>query len=278
MKVVENRHLFILGMNDSGTSFLLNNLSQCKNVVSFRSKFYKQNAEGCSVANEFSRRIQIYPDDNTHNVMKVWTEKEDLWRHERNFNWKFIRMNWRKIWKENEHWNMADPRILIEKTPMSLLCVKHYRKHFPCGRFLIIHRDPYAVCEGIRRTCEKRGKPRTMKRCAKHWLRCSQVQKENIEELLADCVAVWFRYEDMADNTDEVESRIKELCPELDDLDLRRPARCHAMEGAGVRPLQNYNERHIANLSKEDIVEINQVLSPHTELLKFFGYSIRSPE
>lgn len=272
-------HLFILGMNDSGTTFLQNVLSHCPNCVSFRHpKQRPHGMEGQGVAYWKKKQKGWYPRDIDHQVVKVFSEKAEIWREgSGKWNWKEIKNAWNEAWKKNDHFGKADPKVFLEKTPSSLFSVPMYENNFPGCRFLIIHRNPYVVCEGIRRTVKQHKKrDYSLKRCAEHWLACSKQQIENIERLCDEGKAIWFKYEDMVTKPGNIQKRIRQFIPALSDLDIRKEARCHSMDGNKYQPLKNYNNRQLKNLSPEDYAEINAVLDTAPEVLKFFGYQRRT--
>lgn len=275
----DDQHLFILGMNDSGTTFLQNALSHCGNCVSFRHpKKRPHGMEGQGVSYWKKKQKGWYPRDIDHQVVKVFSEKAEIWREPSNrWNWKEIKAAWNEAWKQNANWGKATPRVMIEKTPSSLFSVEMYKAHFPDCRFLIIHRNPYVVCEGIRRTVKQHKKrDYSLARCAEHWLACSIQQMENIQRFCTSGEAIWFKYEDMVTKTGHVEQRIKDFVPALHDLDLRKPSQCHSLDGNKAQPLQNYNNKQLKNLKPEDYAEINAVLDTAPEVLKFFGYQRRT--
>jgi hypothetical protein len=134
------------------------------------------------------------------------------------------------------------------------------------ARFLISVRDPYAVCEGIRR---KGGHSLTT--AASHWVRASQLQQRN-REILSH--SLFLRYEDVCDRPAEAARLLSERIPELGPLDSERVF--EVMDQTGR--IRNLNEEQIARLSAADLAEINAVLAPHQGLLESLGYELLSAE
>ncbi len=137
-------------------------------------------------------------------------------------------------------------------------------------------RDPYATVEGIRRRRRKNRShhviPREedlLKLAAHHVITCFKYQRRNLESYKDH--GIFFSYEQMCDNSAEVEELIKSLVPELDDLTIRQnlPVKDYH------EILRNMNDQQIANLSLEELAWINQVFENHTDLLDYFGYSLR---
>ena len=276
----ESFHLFILAMNDSGSTYLQNCLSHCQNCVSFRHPAKRPHGlEGQGASYWKKKNKGWYPRDIDHGVVKVFSEKAGIFSDPKKFNWKEIKGAWNEMWRQNPHHGQAKPKIFLEKTPSSLFTVDMYEKQFPDARFLIMHRNPYVVCEGIRRTVKHhKKKDYSLARCAEHWIKCSQQQMENIKRLTAEGKAVWFKYEDMVTRTGGVEEKIKRFVPAFTDLDLRKPSMCHSMDGnkGAAKPLTNYNNKQLKQLSEEDFAEINTVLDKYPEVMNFFGYQMRS--
>ena len=271
-------HLFIVGMNDSGTTWLQNILSHCRDCVSFKTGKHPNGLEGQGAVWYKHNKKNFYPRDIDHKVVKVFTEKREIWEENKHFNWGKIKEAWNHFWTNGNDCKNSDPkkRWLLEKTPFNVLMVHHLLREFPDARFLIIHRNPYAICEGIRRTCRKKKKiDYALDRCATHWVKCSEKQIENIKLLVPD-QAIWFKYEDMVTHPGTIQKQIIDFLPELHDLDLRKAAICHSMDGNKRQPVTNYNDRHLNNLSAEDYAVINTVLDKHTNLMEYFGYVRRT--
>lgn len=274
-----DQHLFILGMNDSGTTFLQNVLSHCENCVSFRHKKKRPHGmEGQGVSYWKKKQKGWYPRDIDHGVVKIFSEKADVWIAASNkWNWKEIKASWNEAWRENDHYGKADPKIFLEKTPSSLFSVPMYESNFPGCKFLIMHRNPYVVCEGIRRTVKQHKKrDYTLRRCAEHWVACSRQQMHNIERLCKSGQAIWFKYEDMVTKPGLVQERITKFVPALYDLDIKKPSQCHSLDGNKAQALTNYNNKQLKRLTPEEYAEINDVLEQNKDIMEFFGYTIRS--
>ncbi len=274
---MSHQNLFILGMNDSGTTFLQNTLSECVNCVSFQGKKRPNGMEGQGVSFWKKKQKGWYPRDLDQGITKLFSEKKEVWENPKNFNWKEIKGSWNEAWKQNPHWNKADPKILLEKTPSAIFSVDIYRKQFPQGKFIIIHRNPYAICEGIQRTVKKYKKVTyDLERCAKHWVECSIKQIQNIDLLCKDGSAIWFKYEDMVTKPELIAKQIKDFMPALHDISFRKNVMCHSMDPAQKRPIVNYNNRHLKNLASDQFKKINQTLEKCPDIMKFYGYEYRN--
>lgn len=278
-KQLPDQHLFILGMNDSGTTFLQNSLSECKNCVSFKHKKNRPNGmEGQGVSQSLNKRNgTFYPRDTDNGVTKLFSEKKGVWQSAKKFNWKKIKPAWQIAWEQNAHWKSANPRILLEKTPSAIYSVNIYLEQFPNAKFIIIHRDPYAICEGIKRTVKKyKRKDYDIKRCAKHWGECSMQQMENIKTLCPTGRAMWLWYEDMVAQPDKIAQQIMHFVPGLEDINFNKKVVCHSMDKPTPRGIQDYNTRHLKNLKPAQFTAINEVLKDYREAMNFFNYPFRN--
>ena len=270
-------HLFILAMNDSGSTFMQNMLSQCVNCVSFQHKNRPNGMEGQGVAYWKQKNKNLYPRDVDHAVVKVFSEKKHIWQGPKHFNWDKIKNVWNECWKQNSHFANADPKIFLEKTPYSIFSTKMYIEQFPDAKFVIMHRNPYAVCEGIKRTVKKyRRLDYSYERCAKHWVECTKQQIENINNLVPDR-AIWLLYENLVTKPMEIEKQISNFIPALSDIDFRnKKVTCHSMDKVAPRPVINYNIRHMKNINEAGFAELNKIFEVNKNLLDFFGYTIRT--
>jgi hypothetical protein len=164
-------------------------------------------------------------------------------------------------------WDLNKP-ILLEKSPSHLVRAGQLEYHFPASFFLIMMRNPYAFCEGVKR---RWGNKLTYYNIAKFWLICAKYQIDNIENLRH---RFWFTYEDLASEPERVCRQIIGFVPELVELS---PAGKFAVFEKSM-PVENLNAQQISSLSHDDIFEINQVLKRYPEYLAYFNYRfIASP-
>jgi len=251
-------HLFLLVPNDSGSTWLQNNISHCRNCVSF-----SEGLDGKGgVAN-----THAYPNQE---INKLFSEKKEMWGDPEEYSWELIKLLWNKIWSENQHYETADPRVYLEKTPQAIYVSDMYVEHFDNVRFIISIRNPYAVAEGMRRTILA---DVDIGRCARHWIECAKRQIYNMNKYKD--ISVTLKYEALIEYPDLIEERIRRVIPALHDIDFSKAAAAHSLEGMKTKPLTDFNERQIKNLSAEDIDTINQELGRVPEVLEYFGYKMK---
>jgi len=179
----------------------------------------------------------------------------DRWNPRKIIPWNIVREKWM------EKWNLNKP-ILLEKSPPHLIRAKQLETHFPDSYFIIMMRNPYAFCEGVKR---RWGKKFTYRNIAKMWAICAYYQIENINNLKH---TLWFTYEDLTANPGEMCKQIIEFIPELGEL---IPGKKFDVFEKSMN-ITNLNQQQISNLSNDEIFQINRVLKRYPEFLAFFNY------
>jgi len=139
----ENKYLFIIGMNSSGTTVLQNLLSQSKNCISFIHDKHPHGIEGQAACFYYGKRGQ-YPRDVGKYAL-IWTEVSERFDK---IQWEEVKKTWHAVWAKNKSRMPPEP-VYLEKTPFSVLFVDKLIEHFKNSRFILIHRNPYAICESL---------------------------------------------------------------------------------------------------------------------------------
>ena len=263
---VAEKYLFIICMNNSGSTLLERVLKDCRNVVGFLAPGGPdQQVNG----QRFVTDLMPTPGKIAVRCRRIWSEQADVLADESRYDWPRIQQRWRREWKSNPKFRTANPRIFLEKSPANVLRATMLQAHFAGSSFILMQRNPYAVAEGIRRRTNL-----PLDRCIQHWIRCAQQQMRNEKALRS---VIRLNYEDLSDRPDYCREMVMQLMPALDDLDLNKEVSVQSIEGKIRRPIVNYNEQQIARLTAADIDEINRRLEEVPELLGHFGYSyIRS--
>jgi hypothetical protein len=255
------KYLFIICMNNSGSTLLERIVSECRNGVGFPAPAGPEqqvNGQG------FVPDLMPIPGKMTPKCRRIWSEQAAVFEDESQYNWPKIKRRWRKQWARNPKFGTADPRIFLEKSPPDVFRTVMLQKHFRNSFFILMQRNPYAVAEGIRR---RAGLP--LERCILHWIRCAQKQIEN-EQILSRRISL--SYEQLSEEPEVCRARIIEFIPEFDDVDVRKDVAVHSLDGYVKQPITNYNAKQIALLSKEDLSVINQHLDKVPEVMAHFGY------
>jgi hypothetical protein len=244
--------LFILGLNNSGTTLLVDLLKAHPLVRWLPNEGqYLTGAlplpRSYHVPRNFSRRPDIFH----------WTEESDPTPALR------IQYDW-------SYYYQRRPGILLEKSPPNIMRSRWLQHCVQPSRFLAIIRHPYAVCEGIRR---RDGHP--IDEAAFHWVRANECLLEDARQL-RDCLLL--RYEELCqqpeDHLEKIESFLGLPTP-IDRQVLAAPQAIHNIDATPQR-IGNLNERSLAQLSAADLACIDQIAGP---LMQRLGYEpLRLPD
>jgi len=259
---VKESFLFIICMNNSGSTLLERVLKDCRNVVGFLAPGGEDEQVN---GQRFVTDLMPTPGKIAVRCRRIWSEQADVLADESHYDWPRIAQRWRREWKRNPKFWTANPRIFLEKSPANVLRAAMLQKHFPNSAYILMQRNPYAVSEGIRRRTKL-----PLDRCVQHWIRCAQQQIVN-EKLLRSVIRL--NYEDLSSRPDYCREQIVNLVPETSDLDLGKEVSVQSIEGKVRRPIVNYNEQQIARLSAEDLTELNRELKEVPEIMSHFGYT-----
>lgn len=187
--------------------------------------------------------------------------RRKLWDSDKDFPWLKIKEEWDKVWS-------SEKPILLEKSPPNLRHALEIEKIFDPAFFIVMVRNPYAFCEGSKR--RKRGIfSKSYKLAAERWISDSTYQIKNIEGLKR---CIFFTYEQLTEKPGQIVEKILEFLPELETLDIAAIGRVHSIHGAVARPIENLNVSQLAQLSMDDIQEINNALRLHPDIMSFFNY------
>jgi Sulfotransferase family len=258
------KFLFIICMNNSGSTLLERVLSRCRNVVGLPAP------GGPDHQVNGQRFVKEYmPSPDRLKCRRIWSEQAAILQDESRYQWSLIKQIWRKQWALNPKFEIASPRLLLEKSPPNIFRAQMLQKHFENSFFVLMQRNPYAVAEGIRRRAKV-----SIERCIQHWIRCARQQIRNERELRR---AIKLNYEELSEQPESCRQKIINFIPELDDLDIGQDVAVHSLDGHFRQPIVNYNQKQIALLSKEDLAEINRHLDQVPEVVAHFSYEyIRS--
>ena len=263
-------HLFVLCPNNSGSTFLRKALATSRRTWNLP---YEGRAFGY-----FGPRV--VDDHRLLGSARIWAARRRwlaILENPESYDWPRTR----KAWYFQSYARDPGASIFVEKTPEHLLIADDLARHFRNAKFLFMVRNPYAVCQGICRKLRQRHRrglpvalegerPETL--AARHVATCLERQRRNVETLGGR--GVFFTYEAMCDEPEEVTRKIRALAPELDDLCLRRRLPVHYDYH---EMLTNMNARQIARLDAGQVRAINLELRKHRAVLDHFGYEIMEP-
>jgi hypothetical protein len=257
----DDKYLFIICMNNSGSTLLERVMSECRNAVGFPAPAgpdQQVNGQG------FVPDLMPIPGKMTPKCRRIWSEQAATLESESLYQWSKIKRRWKEHWARNPKFETASPRVFLEKSPPNIFRAAMLQKNFPNSFFILMQRNPYAVAEGIRRRASL-----SIERCIRHWIRCAQQQMRN-EQMLGK--AIKLNYEDLSEQPDSSRQAVITFIPEFYDLDIRKDVAVHSLDGHIRQPIVNYNQKQIALLSAEDLAIINRQLEKVPEIMAHFGY------
>jgi hypothetical protein len=231
--------LFLLGCNNSGTTLLMELLGSHPIVR--------------QLPKEGQRLTQAIPNSAPLGIGRVFTQQADLFRRTETDDGACVprlRYDW-------AYYSDPRPGIRFEKSPPNTLKSRWLQKYFAPARFLVLVRNPYAVCEGIGR---RRG--HSIEEAAIHWRTVHEVLQEDMT-YLDRCLTV--RYEDFCEQPLEVLENIRQFLGVNEPFDeslVTREFNAHNMDSSPQR-LQNFNHRSIERLSATDRETITRVIGEH---------------
>jgi hypothetical protein len=237
--------LFVLGLNNSGTTLLVDLLKNHPAVRTLPNEGqYLTTAlplpRAYGVPRNYSRRLDIFH----------WTETSDPSPALR------VQYDWALHYP-------ARPGILVEKSPPNTLRSRWLQHNFRPSRFLAIVRHPYAVCEGTRRR-----DGHSIEEAAWHWVRSNECLLNDIE-YLEQCL--FFRYEDLCANPEDYLGKLEQflgLDIPINRSVLTTPRNIHNIDSMPQK-IRNMNERSLQQLSQADLATIDRIAG---SLMERLGY------
>lgn len=245
-------------MNNSGSTLLQKFLAASESVLQLPEKNgVATSAEGHNIAKGYM------PHPREYGVLGIWTEKESVFRDSSLYNWDKIKESWNLGWRQSGD---LDGKILLEKSPPNPIRADLLEKNFTNSYFISMQRNPYAVCEGIRR---RQGY--TLERCAEHWGRVARYQIRNLNNIKN---IVHVSYEDLCEKQDQICDDINLFLPKLNLKKFNGTfSGHHSILGKRDMQITNLNNLQIKNLSNSDIAKINSILRKFQVEMKFFNYN-----
>lgn len=253
-------HIFVATGNNSGSTFLLNLLSLCKNVITFPKQEHK---DGYIIIEGQHADKHGMPDFGLSENGLVWTERIDQIEDPKHYKWGQVKKSWDDLWRQHENYHKKD-RIFVEKSPHNLGRVNLLEKEFDNPWFLTQVRNPYVVAEGIKRRmkCD-------IRRAGVHAVKMLVLARENLSN--NNQVLTW-RYEDLFTKPHIIQNMITESIFGLEDFSLGKTIPSKLMEGYENSILSDQNPRQLSNLSEKDARILNDVFDEHSNIMMFFNY------
>tara|TARA_B100000700_G_scaffold311037_1_gene392351 strand:+ start:841 stop:1662 length:822 start_codon:yes stop_codon:yes gene_type:complete len=237
-KNVSHQFLFILSPPYAGSTMLTQLISSSENV-------------SCN-NNLGTREGQLLPG------VKHFMFQKDRWDEKVQYPWKKVR----KIWMK--YWDYSKP-IFLNKSIPNIMRVDEIQKVFSPIKYMCMVRNPYAQVEGLMRRNSQDAKS-----AAKFAIKCLYYQSKNKKR----ANTLFFTYEQLCDNPQEVFKKIIEFIPELEDLNMDIELTAHNFKTKDKMKMVNLNHEKISKISEKDLKIINSIFKKNEDLVLEFGYKI----
>ena len=228
--------LFILGVNNSGTTLMQRILAQHPEIDAVR-------GEG--------QRSPWILDPGKLGLGRVWTEQ--LWAVRSPPMIPFIGVPLlKRDWLNRRPTTTGE--YTLEKSPPDTVRSLWLQRHFKPASFIGMIRNGYAVAEGTRR---RKRRPISIERSARHWCKANEIMLKDSEKLERFLLV---KYEDFVESPRDILGQI------TDFLSIDK----YEFEGVDEISM-DHNVKSISHLSTEDRMIIKQEAA---DMLEKFGYSM----
>ena len=259
-------HLFLIAPNNSGTTFLRTALATSRQTWNLLGEGRTAlGYGGPDPAND--RRLT-----GSNRIPASRPQWLDVLSDPEAYDWPRTRKAW-----YFQAWAHA-PRASVFVTNLHPFIVGELARYFRNARFLFLVRNPYALCEGICRALRRRmqrNQPvavageRLETAAALHVAASLEQQRCNMESYGAQ--GLCFTYETLCAEPERVAHTIRDLVPQIDDLDLRQRL---SVKGRYNTVLTDMNARQISRLDAGQVALCNRVFRRHGNVFDHFGYDL----
>jgi hypothetical protein len=254
-------HLFILAINNSGSTFLARALGH---------------SPGAWILPREGQHVPGFagPSSRGTGTGLLWAatpERTELFNDPAAYDWEQNR----RVWHFHAQANAPDATILVLSSPPFLLIAEALACAFPDARFLLMSRHPLPVIEGIMRGTvgdDVAAQHAILDDAVAHVMRAMGSQLHNRRALAGRSIA--FSYEAMCASPEAVGDKIHALVPALGPVRLDRRI---AVKGNYDERLRNMNGDQVARLDPALRRTIEARMEPHADLLAQFGYRATLP-
>jgi hypothetical protein len=231
---MENQYVFIMTPNNSGSHLLAQVLLSSPKAAAlpgFEGLFFKDFGKP-PVDNVSPKKAFMF--SSIENELRNFSidrlaEVKDVWDRE-----------WNKFW---------DRPIKIEKSPPLICAHKLYPQVFPNYKYIVMHRNPFAVAEGmIRVVKEKSGEVITPLEAIHHSTRVLEICDEIVQDHPNN--TIHFSYEDFTENPKDYIDKILNFIPDLEYLKIEKE---YNIKRKYKSPIINMNQQQIDRLNLDDL-------------------------
>lgn len=230
-------HLFLLSINNSGSSILYEKIRQSKYTTTLPDE--GQFIQGFAGPNPF-----------VLNCPYMFSERYHDFALEKNYDWDSIKTLWNSFWEED--------LIKVEKSPPNLIRPHMLKKYFENSEFVIQVRNPYQIATSIL----KLRPDVSVQRSCMHVASCFFEQYKNYYSYTNKVV----KYEDMVYNKEKVNNIFIELGIKDFDLDVN---------SSPVKQYVESKIKNFDKPVPDQVLKIGKEIFKSVETeINFFGYEL----
>lgn len=174
------------------------------------------------------------------------------------FDWHSISRTW------HEYWDLSKP-ILLEKSPPHLCRTDIISQHFQPAKFILLMRDPLAICEALHR---RNGMD--WEAAAARWLEWLAMHIKARTEL-TDTFVLY--YENMVADPSSTFAALGTWLPALADVDHNTAIEAHAIDGVHRRPLHDMNPKKLESIDPKSKQRVIAALKPSLKTIQKTPYA-----
>jgi hypothetical protein len=240
------RWLFIIGAGNSGTTLLTR-------ILRLHPAIRDLPWEGA----RYTRALRL---PGPEGVARVFTQKLERYRLTEDDDSqpaRRVRFDW--AWHYPRY-----PGWLLEKSPVNSVRARWLQANFHPARFIVLTRNPYAVCEGIGRRSAH-----SIEEAATHWAALHDILGADLPMLSH---VLQLTYERICDDPRGVVTDLEDfldLPSPFDVARLEEDFSVHNMDDAST-PIQNFNDRSIGRLSVDERRVVTEIAG---DAMRRWGYA-----
>ncbi|WOJ96511.1 sulfotransferase [Congregibacter brevis] len=205
-----------------------------------------------------SSQVSALPDEGQKLPELRNMMRDNPWDPSTTFDWDLISTTW------HHYWDSEKP-VLLEKSPPHLCRVDAILERFQPTEFILLMRDPLAICEALHR---RNGM--SWEAAAERWTYWLGLHLKTREEQSSSQVLY---YEDMVADPQFVFKTLAEWLPSLQDVDYTSAIEAHAVDGVQKRPLLDMNPRKITQIKPADRLRVLKTLEKSLSLIEETPYA-----
>jgi len=205
-----------------------------------------------------SSQVSALPDEGQKLPELRSMMRSNPWDPHTVFDWKLIADTW------HQYWDHSKP-VLLEKSPPHLCRFDTLQKSFSPAKFILLMRDPLAICEALHR---RNGMD--WESAAERWIDWLNMHLKARKTLTDSCLVY---YEDMVADPESTFAALGAWMPAIADVDYTSAIKAHAIDGVHQRPLSDMNPKKLESIDPQVKRRILATLKPSLRTLQETPYA-----